>query len=63
MLELIFTLPLVAEIELVSERLLFALATSTVAATDESFVSATSQFVESVSGVAVCVLSMSCLAS
>ena len=53
MLEVIFTLPFVAEIELVSESWLFALATSTVAATDESLLSAFSQWVLSVDGAAV----------
>ena len=61
--EVIFTLPFVAEIELVPESWLLAVATSTVAATDESLLSATSQFVVSVLGGSACVLSMSCLAS
>jgi hypothetical protein len=62
MLELIFTLPLGAEIVLVSDSWLFAVATRTVAAIDESLLSATSQFVVSASG-AVVLLAMSALAS
>ena len=62
-LEVIFTLPFAAEIELVSESWLLAVATSTVAAaTDESLLSTTSQFVESASG-AVVLLAMSFFAS